>query len=102
MIMWSGIEACASTICANLPCYAPLLKRGSSVRYVLGNLRSILKSPHSLFSRRSTSKSTSFEDIYTERLASEPELHRNRTSLERNMVPPVTHESDFELAQMKV
>ena len=22
--MWSGIEACASVICANLPCYAPL------------------------------------------------------------------------------
>ncbi|CAF9932551.1 MAG: hypothetical protein HETSPECPRED_008396 [Heterodermia speciosa] len=26
VFMWSGIEACASVICANLPCYAPLLK----------------------------------------------------------------------------
>ncbi|OCL10347.1 hypothetical protein AOQ84DRAFT_374998 [Glonium stellatum] len=25
IIMWSGIEACASTICANLPCYGPLI-----------------------------------------------------------------------------
>ena len=23
--MWSGIEACASVICANLPCYTPFL-----------------------------------------------------------------------------
>ena len=36
--MWSGIEACASTICGNLPCYMPLAeepfleKLGSRVR----------------------------------------------------------------------
>ena len=25
IIMWSGIEACASTVCANLPCYGQLV-----------------------------------------------------------------------------
>ena len=29
MIMWSGIEACTSVVCSNLPCYAPLLRSRS-------------------------------------------------------------------------
>ena len=28
IIMWSGIEACASTVCANLPCYGQLVGGG--------------------------------------------------------------------------
>ena len=28
IIMWSGIEACASTVCANLPCYGQLAGSG--------------------------------------------------------------------------
>ncbi|KAH8689928.1 hypothetical protein BGW36DRAFT_432893 [Talaromyces proteolyticus] len=27
IIMWSGIEVCASVLCANLPCYGPLISR---------------------------------------------------------------------------
>ena len=41
MIMWSGIEACASTICANLPCYAPLLKRGSNARGAVNTVQTV-------------------------------------------------------------
>lgn len=36
--MWSGIEACASTVCANLPCYGALV--GSSPKTV-SYLRSV-------------------------------------------------------------
>ena len=28
IILWSGIEACVSTACANLPCYGPLVLSG--------------------------------------------------------------------------
>ena len=101
MIMWSGIEACASTICANLPCYAPLLKRGPSVRYLLASLRSVLKSPHSLFSRHSSSKNTFVEITSTERLANEPGDPLNRDTVEGNAQRPTTHGPDLELGQMK-
>lgn len=40
IIMWSGIEACASTICANLPCYGPLLGRARSIESIIASLRS--------------------------------------------------------------
>ena len=96
MIMWSGIEACASNICANLPCYAPLLKRGSSVRYIVSSLRSVLKSPHSLFSRHTSPKNTFVEITSAERLANEP----RGTHVEGNIHHP-TQGFDLELGQMR-
>ena len=49
--MWSGIEASASVVCANLPCYAPLLR-----------------SPPS--SRKNSSATSLFRSAYTPRSAS--------------------------------
>ncbi|MCJ1247507.1 hypothetical protein MMC30_004721 [Trapelia coarctata] len=40
--IWSAIEACASVICANLPCYAPFL---SSSHSLLSNTHSHSRSP---------------------------------------------------------
>lgn len=40
MMMWSGIEACASVICANLPSYAPLL-RWRTNKSVLARIRTV-------------------------------------------------------------
>lgn len=100
MIMWSGIEACASNICANLPCYAPLLKRGPSLKYIFTSLRSVLKSPHSLFSRHSSAKNTFVEITSTERLANEPRGNYNSTNLEGNIHRP-TQAFDLELGQMR-
>ncbi|KUJ11272.1 uncharacterized protein LY89DRAFT_786888 [Mollisia scopiformis] len=40
IIMWSGIEACASTICANLPCYGPLIGRARSISAIITNIGS--------------------------------------------------------------
>lgn len=42
IVMWSGIEACASTICANLPCYGPLIGRARSVSSIIMALSSFL------------------------------------------------------------
>lgn len=42
MTMWSGIEACASVICANLPSYAPLLRSRTNKKSVLARIRTIL------------------------------------------------------------
>ena len=39
-MMWSGIEACASVICANLPSYAPLL-RWRTNKSVLARIRTV-------------------------------------------------------------
>lgn len=101
MIMWSGIEACASTICANLPCYAPLLKRGPSLSYIFTTLRSLFTSPRSLFSRRNSPKGTFEESTSTERFASEPEVPRNTTIVEGG-IRRQKHESDLELGQIRV
>ena len=85
MIMWSGIEACASTICANLPCYGPLLKRGPSLSYILGVIRSAFSLSRTLFSRGSSSKTTFVESGSTERFAKEPEVSHNSTTVERGI-----------------
>ena len=39
MILWSGIEACASILCANLPCYAPLY-HNSPLKSFINSIRS--------------------------------------------------------------
>lgn len=68
MIMWSSIEACASVICANLPCYAPLLapllKKAGSIGVLFTSLRSMFSlskkdSFRSVSSKKSTQKETS-------------------------------------------
>ena len=46
IIMWSGIEACASTICANLPSYGPLITKSRDLEYMVSAIRSRL-SPRS-------------------------------------------------------
>ena len=46
IIMWSGIEASASTICANLPSYGPLITKSRDLEYIVSAIRSRL-SPHS-------------------------------------------------------
>ena len=101
MIMWSGIEACASTICANLPCYAPLLKRGPSLSNIFTTLRSLLTSPRSLFSRHNSPDNTFQESPSTERFANEPEVPRNTTTVEGG-IRRQKHESDVELGQIRV
>lgn len=35
IIMWSGIEACASVICANLPCYVSIVGKASRFKAVV-------------------------------------------------------------------
>ena len=67
MIMWSSIEACASVICASLPCYAPLLKKAGGIGTLFTSLRSVFSLPKkslssSVSSKRSTQKETSSFD----------------------------------------
>lgn len=65
MIMWSSIEACASVICASLPFYAPLLRKGFSLGPFFTSLRSAFSLPRkedrsrSVSSKRSMQKETS-------------------------------------------
>ena len=54
--MWSGIEACASTVCANMPCYAPLLTRGHVLEYLVNSIQSLLSRSVGRFSRRGSSR----------------------------------------------
>lgn len=53
--MWSGIEACASTICANLPSYGPLMTKSRDLEYMVSAIRSKL-SPHSRHSHHHSSR----------------------------------------------
>ncbi|KAL6722362.1 hypothetical protein ACLMJK_001469 [Lecanora helva] len=39
MIMWSGIEACASVICACLPCYAPLITANPTLKSLVARFK---------------------------------------------------------------
>ena len=50
-IMWSGIETSASVICANLPCYGPLI---SKIQTLLSNLSPSysISSIHNRFRKR--------------------------------------------------
>ena len=40
IILWSGIEACASTICANLPIYSPFITKSRNLESIVASLRS--------------------------------------------------------------
>jgi hypothetical protein len=40
IILWSGIEACASTICANLPLYSPFITRSRDLETIVSSIRS--------------------------------------------------------------
>lgn len=40
IIMWSGIEACASTICANLPCYGAIVGKARRFKPILSSFYS--------------------------------------------------------------
>ncbi|KAK3176372.1 hypothetical protein OEA41_007695 [Lepraria neglecta] len=40
IILWSGIEACASTICANLPLYSPFITRSRNLETIVSSFRS--------------------------------------------------------------
>jgi len=42
IILWSGIEACASTICANLPLYSPLITKSRTLESIVTSFRSKL------------------------------------------------------------
>lgn len=42
IIMWSGIEACASTTCANLPCYGAVLGKASKLKPIFSSIISKL------------------------------------------------------------
>lgn len=44
IIMWSGIEACASTICVNLPCYGFIVGKVRSFRPTVSHILSKLSS----------------------------------------------------------
>ena len=92
MIMWSGIEACASTICANLPCYGPLLRKIPSARFIAASIRAVFTSARGLFTSRSVKKSLYLETTSTENFAS-----KGGVSSEK-----IGHEPDIELGQMKV
>lgn len=50
IIMWSGIEACASTICANLPCYG----------FIVGKVRSFKPTVSHILSKLSSGMSPTF------------------------------------------
>ena len=69
-IMWSGIEACTSVVCGNLPCYAPLLRNSegqSKFSGVINSLRSTFSSPsrsrHQGSYAKSAQKTTSSESM---------------------------------------
>ena len=77
--MWSGIEACASTVCANLPCYEPLLKRGPSLRYLLVQIQSAFTTRLSLIFHRGNSFQRSAS---TESFANDPHAPHSTTTVE--------------------
>ena len=67
--MWSGIEACASTVCANLPCYGQLIGSGPKTASYLKSVGSSFggsSKPYSKPSRRQDG-SASLEGIVTPR-----------------------------------
>ena len=56
MIMWSGIEACASIVCANLPCYGTVIRDNPRIRSFVNSMRGS-------FSRSSRGKGVSDSGI---------------------------------------
>ena len=42
MIMWSGIEACASIVCASLPCYGTVVRDNTRIKSFVNSMRASL------------------------------------------------------------
>ena len=101
MIMWSGIEACASTVCANLPCLAPLVKGNRSLKSWIDEIQSTLTGLGSPFSRRSSSEKTFLKTKTTERLGLSPGMSYSETTI-RGGTTGSNRDMDLELGQIKV
>lgn len=83
MIMWSSIEACASVICASLPCYAPLLNKAGSIGTLFTSLRSVFSLPKKSFSSSVSSKrSTQKETSSVEKMIPDPTVVESGTQEE--------------------
>ena len=99
--MWSGIEACASVICANLPCYGPLLSKTKGLKLSLGSLQSRISlrgrvRNHSLSAskRPKRSKSSSRENIIAAQYGVENNIE--------GIGPRQVSESELETGRIKV
>lgn len=80
MIMWSSIEACASVICANLPCYAPLLKKAGSISILFTSLRSMFSSRKDLLHSGSSTGSMPKDTSSTEKIIPCPTVIESGTN----------------------
>lgn len=102
MIMWSSIEACASVICASLPCYAPLLKKGGSLGSFVIGMRSLFSlsrkdRSHSASSKPSMQKGASSSS--SERIISEPTSIDSST---RDDIKGSGRGTDMEMGQIRL
>ena len=102
MIMWSGIEACSSTIYGNLPCYAPLLRRANALGHFLASLRSMFSPLLSRWNahRKSFQKTTSMETIADGPYR--PSVPSMQTVVEGGTSKPSKQHADVQLPYIKV
>ena len=100
MIMWSSIEACASVICASLPCYAPLLKKGGRLGLLIASVRSVFSLPRKGSSRSVSSKrSMQKETSSSERIIAEPTIIEFGT---REDIKAGGRVADMEMGQIRL
>lgn len=98
--MWSSIEASTSVVCASLPCYGPLLKKGGVLRAFVTGMRSLF----------SLSKKTRSRSVLLKR-----SMPNETSSSERTMSGPTVIDSstqanfkgsvqgtDLEMGQIRV
>ena len=113
MIMWSGIEACASIVCANLPCYGTVVSDNPRIKSFVNSMRGS-------FSRSSRGREVSDSGIGSgnnmrlQRLSSqekpivsaEPHLPGTQTSIRGGSAADVGYgygrESELERGRIKI
>lgn len=108
--MWSGIEACASTICACLPCYAPLMGTVPGIDSLFASFRSVFfskrynsgsstsRSRPSAAARRSGNSTSS-----TENIVSNPGGHPSvKTSIRRADTDDRLRREEFKMGEIMV
>ena len=99
IIMWSSIEASASTICANLPCFSSVTTKARGLESFVAKVR--LKSSHHLDRLGLRKKQPQKTTTSTENMSDESELPPMQCVIE-GAAQRSTTESNLEMGMIKV
>lgn len=104
--MWTGIEACASTLCASLPCYYPLMSQiALGFETLMASLFSVFSNSTAGYSRSRSRSGKSAKNQHPWQEASSEENINSRSEYVKTVIEAGVRRdsaSELEMGKIKV